>query len=145
MRLRLLLATIALFFVSTPVMAQTLSAQEISRRFSAFDTDNDGRISKEEFELNKVVAIFDPHQERSRSTTTASGAPGRIDRDIGITRDAARVNAQSFAAMDANGDGTLSGGEIIASELMQFESLDRNGDGFIDRAEFDAMIDRLFR
>src|SRR5687768_16349732 len=110
MRLRLLLATIALFFVSTPAMAQTLSAQEISRRFAAFDTDNDGRISKEEFELNKVVAIFDPRERSTTPASGASGSSGTIDRDIGITRDAARVNAQSFAAMDANGDGTLSGG-----------------------------------
>jgi Ca2+-binding EF-hand superfamily protein len=143
MRLHVLLATVALFFVSTPVTAQTtLSAQEISRRFAAFDTDKDGRISKEEFELNKVVAIFDrPEQMRS----AASGSSGPIDRDIGITRDVARLNPQAFATMDANGDGTLSGGEVIASDLMQFESLDRNGDGFIDRAEFDGMIGRLFR
>jgi Ca2+-binding EF-hand superfamily protein len=142
MRLRLLLAAIALLFVSTPATAQAPGAQEIARRFAAFDTNNDGRISKEEFELNKVVAIFDP---RERSTAAASGAPRTVDREIGITRDASRLNPQVFAALDANGDGTLSGGEVIASELMQFDRIDRNGDGFIDRAEFDALIGRLFR
>jgi Ca2+-binding EF-hand superfamily protein len=142
MRLRLLLAAIALLFVATPAAAQTLGAQEIARRFAAFDADNDGRISKAEFELNKVVAIFDP---RERPTTAASGASGTVDREIGITRETSRLNPQAFAALDGNGDGKLSGGEVIASELMQFKGIDRNGDAFIDRAEFDALIGQLFR
>jgi EF hand len=129
------------FLLAAPAPAQTLSMDEIGRRFAAFDTNGDGKISKEEYELNKVVAIFDP-RERSVSGSTSSGA---VDRDIAIPRQSSRLSPQVFATMDVNGDGTLSGGEIISSELMQFESIDRNGDGFIDRTEFNALIDRLFR
>ena len=129
------------FLLAAPASAQGLSIDEIGRRFAAFDTNGDGKISKEEYELNKVVAIFDP-RERSVS---ASGSPGTTDREIAITRQSSRLSPQVFATLDTNGDGTLSGGEIISSDLMQFESIDRNGDGFVDRAEFNALIKLLFR
>ena len=138
------------FLTAAPAAAQGLSIDEIGRRFSAFDTNGDGRISKEEYELNKLVAIFDP-RERTVSASGAAGtsrsstAPGSIDRDIAITRQTSRLNPQVFAAMDINGDGTLSGGEIIGSDMLQFESIDTNHDGFIDRAEFNALVARLFR
>jgi Ca2+-binding EF-hand superfamily protein len=132
---------VAPLLIAAPAAAQGLSVDEIGRRFAAFDGNGDGKISKEEYELNKVVAIFDP-RERSGAASTAAG---RIDRDVAISHQTSRLNPQVFATLDVNGDGTLSGGEIIASDMMQFESIDRNGDGFIDRPEFNALVDRLFR
>jgi EF hand len=134
-------ALLAPVLIAAPAAAQGLSVDEIGRRFTAFDGNGDGRISKEEYELNKVTAIFDP-RERSGAASTS---PGRIDRDVSITRQSSRLSPQVFATLDINGDGSLSGGEIIASDMMQFESIDRNTDGFIDRPEFNALVDRLFR
>ena len=134
------------FLVASPAMAQVLTAEEAARRFAAFDGNGDGRIGKEEYELNKVVAIFDSRLERERTRPAAGAHTGGIEhREIAISRETTRVKPEIFATMDSNGDGTLSAGEIIGSDLMQFESIDRTGDGFIDRTEFNAMIDRLFR
>jgi Ca2+-binding EF-hand superfamily protein len=138
----LALSLMATALLGAPVSAQVLNRQEVAQRFAAFDTDGDGRISKEEFELNKVVALFHPI-DRPRS---ASGAPpGALDRQIAITRATSRLSPEAFNALDINGDGVLTGGEIISSDKMQFEAIDRNGDGYIDRAEFDALVASLFQ
>jgi Ca2+-binding EF-hand superfamily protein len=39
----------------------------------------------------------------------------------------------------------LTGSGIIASEEMRFENIDKNGDGYIDRAEFQALVESLFQ
>lgn len=133
---------IALALASTPAAAQKFDKREADLRFAAFDTDGDGRISEAEFELNKVVALFSPVGR----TRTASGAPsGVIDRQIAITREKSRLTPQAFNALDTNSDGVLTGAEIIASPQMRFESIDKNGDGYIDRAEFQALVDSLFQ
>jgi Ca2+-binding EF-hand superfamily protein len=134
---------IPLALLSTPAAAQKLSKQEIDLRFKMFDSNADGRISKDEFELNKVVALFSP-LPRSR---TASGEQqsGALDRQIAIARQMSRLTPEAFNALDTNSDGVLTGAEIIASQQMRFENIDRNGDGYIDRAEFQALVDSLFR
>jgi Ca2+-binding EF-hand superfamily protein len=131
---------------AAPATGQGLTAEEATRRFAVFDVNGDGRISKDEYELNKVLAIFDTRLERQRTQAAAGGHTGGIDhRQIAISREASGLKPEIFDVLDSNGNGTLSAGEIISSELMQFESIDRNGDGFIDRAEFNALIKLLFR
>jgi len=136
---------VAQVFLVSHAAAQ-LTAEEAGHRFSIFDVNGDGRISKDEYELNKVLAIFDTRLERQRTRAATGPYSGGIDhRQITISRETSRLRPEIFDVLDSNGDGTLSAAEIISSELMQFESIDRNGDGFIDRAEFNALIKLLFR
>ena len=140
------LVAFAPVFLPSPTAAQGLTADEAMRRFAVFDVNGDGRISREEFELNKVIAIFDTRQERARTTPASSGSIQGIEhRQIAISRETAGLKLESFGTLDSNGDGILSAGEIISSDLMKFGSIDRNGDGFIDGPEFGALIGRLFR
>jgi Ca2+-binding EF-hand superfamily protein len=133
---------VAPLLLAAPAAAQALSEQEAARRFAAFDSDGDGRISKTEFELNKVVALFQPRQS---STGRSGAATSSVNRQIAITRTTSRLSPDAFNALDTNSDGVLTGGEIIASEVMHFERIDRDGDGFVDRAEFATLVDSLFR
>ena len=52
-----------------------MTAEGAVRRFAVFDVNGDGQISKDEYELNRVVAIFGS-REHERAAA-ASGAPGR--------------------------------------------------------------------
>lgn len=138
---RVLVAVAALLNAAIPFaapaqVAPPLGPQEIERRFSAFDTNRDGRIDPTEFQLNKVTALFEP---RGRS------ASGAIDRQVEITRAESRLTPAAFDALDTNSDGVLTGAEIIGSNQLQFEQIDRNGDGFIDREEFELLVGSLFR
>jgi Ca2+-binding EF-hand superfamily protein len=141
-RLFCLLAALVLapVLLGHPASAQMLSKQEVDRRFKMFDTDGDGRISKEEFELNKVVALFTP-----LNRSASGGPPSQMDRQIAITREKSRLSREAFNALDTNSDGVLTGSEIIASDEMRFENIDKNGDGYIDRAEFQDLVDSLFK
>ena len=86
----------------------SLDPADEQRRFTAFDSNNDGRISQEEFSLNKLVGMFDP-----RWTSPSTEGPMRL------------------TAAD--------------SPLLSFDAFDTNADGFIDRAEFHAVLVKLFR
>jgi Ca2+-binding EF-hand superfamily protein len=130
------LAVVVLLAAPATAWAQAaVSAQEMEQRFALFDTDRDGKISQNEFEINKVTALFE-HRGRTAS--------GTIDRQIQITRAESRMNQASFQAFDMNGDGMLSAAEIVGAPQLQFEAIDKNGDGFIDRQEFEALVNALF-
>lgn len=126
------LSLILLLALSRP--GWSLDAAEEQRRFAAFDSNNDERISQEEFSLNKLVGMFDP-----RWTSPSAEGPMRI------TAADSQLSPQGLAALDANGDGALTGAEVVASPLLSFDAFDTNADGFIDRAEFHAVILKLFR
>jgi Ca2+-binding EF-hand superfamily protein len=131
------LASLALAFLLTaPAAAQQLiSPAEVQRRFNAFDADRDGKISQNEFQINKVTALFEP---RGRTGS------GTIDRQFELTRAEARLNQATFNSFDTNGDNILSAAEIVSSDQLRFESIDKNSDSFIDREEFSALINALF-
>jgi Ca2+-binding EF-hand superfamily protein len=107
-------------------------AQEEERRFKVFDSNNDGKISQEEFSNNKVQGFLQ--------------GPGRqLDRAVQIKAADSHLTQQSFDLLDVNADGVLTGGEIISAQSLQFSVLDINGDGSIDRAEFHAIVVKMMK
>lgn len=122
-----LVAAAALFAMSAAVPAR--AQIEIEQMFHSFDTDGDGRISRQEFEVKKVEIIFRRASSRGAVLTFAD----------------TRLSRAAFAALDLDGDGVLTAGEVIASPLFKFENFDSNGDGYIDLDEFTAQLRRLER
>ena len=132
------LALLALaFLLAAPAAAQQqpITPAEVQRRFNAFDADRDGKISQNEFQINKVTALFEP---RGRTGS------GTIDRQFELTRSESRLNQATFNSFDSNGDNILSAAEIVSSDQLRFELIDKNADSFIDREEFSALINTLF-
>lgn len=123
---------VALLALARPGWA--LDAADEQRRFAALDTNNDGKISQEEFSLNKLAGMFDPKWT----------AP-MMDQPMRITLADSPLRPEMFTILDANGDGILTGGEVVSSPLLSFDVIDTNHDTVIDREEFHAVIVKFFR
>lgn len=113
------------------------------RLIRAFDTDRDGKVTKDEFmatvrsrfaqmDLNNDGRITDedlPPAMRGRNILAGDSdgrGPGR--RILRLLRDA-----------DANKDGVVTLDEALAAADQRFAGLDRNKDGVIDKADGDAL------
>ena len=113
------------------------------RLMRAFDTDRDGKVTKEEFmasvrarfaqlDLNNDGRITDddlPPVMRGRNILAGEGSgrgPGR--RILRLLRDA-----------DTNKDGVVTLDETLAAADKRFARLDRNKDGIVDKADGDAL------
>jgi Ca2+-binding EF-hand superfamily protein len=114
------------------------------RLMRAFDTDRDGKVTKDEFmatvrsrfaqmDLNNDGRITDedlPPRLRGRDILASDGhmgrGPGR--RILRLLRDA-----------DTNKDGAVTLDEALAAADKRFAGLDRNKDGVIDAADRDAL------
>ncbi len=114
------------------------------RLMRAFDTDRDGKVTKDEFmttvrsrfaqlDLNNDGRITDedlPPRLRGRDVLASDShmgrGPGR--RILGLLRDA-----------DVNKDGVVTLDEAMAAADKRFAGLDRNKDGVIDTADRDAL------
>lgn len=98
-----------------------LNAQK--ERFKMADGNNDGALSREEFDLAKdggpKSRVNRPRSDDSR--------PDRIRRD---------QRSVSFDTLDRDSDGVLSLIEFADPALRRFDSMDPNRDGQITQAEF---------
>ena len=87
-------------------------------RFTAMDTDKDGKLSTAE-------------REAARAAMAGNGGSGRgMGGGIG-------------GRADADGDGFISADEMRTSATTRFDRMDANKDGKIDKAEADAAMARM--
>jgi Ca2+-binding EF-hand superfamily protein len=129
-----------------------LTIQEYTGRdvlFRRMDLNDDGRLSREEFN----------NQGEVREDTIVRRRFRTLDRndDARLTRGEAQMNSSEFRVADANGNGWLSVAEYVvwndrsASGLTQFDAIDRNNDAVISWGEWRSVqrdgstFDRLDR
>lgn len=127
-----------------PISVESIEAKRASA-FAAADGNGDGLVSESEF------MAFEPEREHHRGPMGFHGRPPGmppgepLDEAASEARMAAMDDAL-FAALDSNGDGSLTRSEFSHEALMtarrngmkqgMFERLDADGDGYLTPAEF---------
>lgn len=96
--------------------------------FGVLDINNDGVIDNAEWRNRKMIVFY------------------LLDRnsDIHLTpNEVPRMADSEVAAIDANGDGRISGYEFNQATVLQFESADKDANGTVTLEEFKAFREGL--
>ena len=167
----------ALLFVGLSSTTQTVMAQEakpvpVPQTFAAWDTNQDGHVSLEEW-LASRPAEKHPRLQRDFRVVDWDGNGVLSEQEFlclpGVGLVAQRGNVpdpmmelaqrhqqevqQSWANWDANGDGALDEKEFVAAQLpvlipglgtTDFKVWDRNGNGWIERDEVKIVINAVY-
>lgn len=97
---------------------------QIRQAFELLDGDGNGRISRQEFQLNKTL-IFYRGLQRAGETSS-------------LRLEESNLTPEAFAEADTDGDGVLSGSEWIEARFAQFEIYDADGDQAISLEELET-------
>lgn len=96
--------------------------------FEALDTNQDGRVAKDEYESSNLFAELDG-DDNNRITAD------ELEQIFGPQQDGMASAADRIRVADQNDDGELSDEELRRNAEMRFSRLDANGDGHLDLAE----------
>lgn len=132
------------------------TAQPGQRMLDRFDTNKDGKVTKDEFQahvkkrfaemdLNNDGKISDddlPPMMRGRNVLAGEGAGQGPGMGGGMGRGGRGGHGGGMGWLrgaDANKDGAITLDEALAAATKEFDRFDRNKDGTIDTADFEAM------
>lgn len=116
-------------------LAGPLAAQQVS--YDEADTDNDGRVSKDEYlaERGRQFDRFD--QNRDGVVSSADFARASVYRRALETID------RALAIADTDGDGVVSREDVSRIGTPMFDRADADHDGFLTEAEMDTLRNAL--
>lgn len=153
-------ALVAITAISAPAFASPGHGDRAMPHdmITAQDSDNDGSLSLAEFLAPKEsrFAQLDANKDGTISAQEYAAAPPANDAMAKrVTEWQAKANeaekalmvarkSQHFRALDADGNGSISQDEYLATSKLKFAALDENGDGKVDapRPRFGHDMDR---
>ena len=108
-----------------PALAYT--DQEITEIFQMLDENHDGKVTREEYAVKKVMIIY-------RNLPAGTG---------NLTFEQTKVSRAFFDAADADHDGTLSPVEII--DALPFEAVDLDNKGYFVLEDLRRFLNKIGR
>ena len=123
-------ATLLLVLGSVPAsicMAQALP-ETAAAGFEALDTNQDGAVSKYEYDSSDLFRAIDSNRNNRIS-------PDELEAVLGPQQDGTASAADRIRVADGNDDGELSDEELRRAAEMRFSWLDKNSDDQLDLAE----------
>ncbi|MEQ9520010.1 MAG: hypothetical protein RLN89_11300 [Parvibaculum sp.] len=103
-----------------------------------WDLDNNGAVTRGEYRQFRENLFVLADEDRDGSIDEGEWEDVQDDDGSGISR-------ASFVALDFDGNGRLSFGEITSLPETDFLTLDHNGDGVVSSAELDNASTRRYR
>ena len=117
--------------IATCSPAAAFTDQEIEIVFKKLDTDGDGKVTREEYDINKVNVIY---RDAPANINIATQWPSFKD---------TRVSRQYFDSVDTNHDGKLSPIEVM--DALAFEKIDKDNKGYITRQDLQMFMKAIGR
>ena len=125
----LLLLTGALLVLNTPVFAAEAptTGDTQHKMLKQFDTDQDGKISREEFAAKRAKG-FERIDTDKNGTVSLDEMKARCKNER-----CTQMIAKKFAKLDKNNDGNIGKDEL--TNMTMFDRLDKDKDGYISENE----------
>ncbi|WP_395945707.1 EF-hand domain-containing protein [Brevundimonas sp.] len=134
----------ALTAVAHPVFAQTPAPGDMGRQmFQRIDVNNDGRLSRAEFESAREEMFARADADRNGRLTMSELRALRPEDAPAPQRRPGREQLQKLRAIDRNGDRAIDLNEFRSLGGERFATADRNRDGFITREEIAALVQAM--
>ena len=117
------------FGLVAPVLrAEEPRAVAAATQFHALDVNQDGVVSKYEYDGEFAFELMDSNHDKRVSA-------GELQALLGPPVPRGPTVAERIVVADLDADGQLDENELRRAAEMRFEVLDRNGDGNLDQAE----------
>lgn len=114
------------FTILLPQLAAA-AEEDAVRLFRTLDMNTDKQVDRDEFNIQEMELFY--HSDANR--------------DGVLMKDETILSQASFAILDHDKDGKVTGFEFIDSKLTDFDAVDSNNNGIVTPEEFEAFLETI--